>query len=209
MYYELIFQARDLAMGYSLVTVTYIILGLAFYLTFPLAKDCIKENFIENFPDSNIMMIVVRFFLLVQLSTIYPIIGMIWRDAASNVFNLGNPDGSLVKKLIYNILLLGVCVVLAIILPSIGTVITVFGSFCGFLLIYFAPSLVAWRVMRLEGVSGSKYYAYSLLFVFITLFGLLNLVLNLYDFSMRFEAKSEDSSALWNLLPINARLYTS
>ena len=178
-------------------------------MTFPLAKKCIQENFIDNFPNSNITMIVVRGLLLIQLSTIYPIIAMIWRDAASNVLSLGNPDESKIKKLIYNTLLLGICVILAIILPSIGTVITVFGSVCGFLLIYFAPSLVAWTVMRQEGVSRSRFCAMTLLFVFIVAFGALNLILNLYDFSMRFEATSDDSSAVWNVLPINSRLYTS
>lgn len=192
-YSEFILQRRDIALGYSLVTVTYVILGLAFYLTFPLAKHCIQDNFIHNFPDSNVMMIVVRCFLLIQLSTVYPIIAMIWRISASHVFTLAEAEGSVIKMGIYNIFLLLICVLLAIVLPSIGEVITVFGSICGFLLIYFAPSLVAWSVMRREGVSGPSFWAMTFLYVLIPVFGAANLIFNLYDFTMRFEAMSDSS----------------
>ena len=179
-------------MGYGLVTATYVIVGLAFYLTFPLAKYCIADNFINNFPNSNLLMIVVRGILLIQLSTIYPLIGMIWRDAAANVFNLGSPDKHLMKKIIYNVLLFVLCVIIAIVLPSIGVVITVFGSVCGFLLIYFAPPLVAWNVMRQEIVSRRKLIVKSLLFLLIPLFGAANLVLNLYDFTLRFTSGDDN-----------------
>ena len=171
---------------------TYVILGLAFYLTFPLAKYCIADNFINNFPNSSGGMIVVRCILLIQLSTIYPIIGMIWRDAAANVFNLGSPDEHPMKKIIYNVLLFALCVIIAIVLPSIGVVITVFGSICGFLLIYFAPPVVAWSVMRREIISKPERIGKSLLFAAIPLFGAANLVLNLYDFTLRF-ANGDDN----------------
>ena len=202
-------------------------MGLAFYLTFPLAKKCISESFLDNFPHDNPIMIGMRGLLLIQLSTIYPLIAMIWRGAGFNVFNFINPDVSLLYKAVYNFILLGACVILGIILPNIGAVITIFGSICGFMLIYFAPSLVAWTVMRKERadaadpdltlhprrhppppISRTRFYAMSLLYVFITVFGALNLIANLYDFSMRFEADSDDdSSTALDMLQINPRFY--
>lgn len=37
------FQGRDLSIAYGLVTATYVVIGVAFYLTFPLAKTCIQD----------------------------------------------------------------------------------------------------------------------------------------------------------------------
>ena len=199
-------------------------MGLAFYLTFPLAKKCISESFLDNFPHSNVIMIAMRCLLLIQLSTIYPIIALIWRDAMSNVINFNNPDVRVLYKGVYNFILLGACAILGVILPNIGAVITIFGSICGFMLIYFAPSLVAWTVMRKDRadaadpgllrplpppISRTRFYAMSLFFVFITVFGAVNLITNLYDFSMRFKADSDDSSTALDMLQINARFYTS
>ena len=38
-----ILQKRDLAAGFGLVSTTYMFIGILFYLTFPLAKECIED----------------------------------------------------------------------------------------------------------------------------------------------------------------------
>ena len=163
-------------------------------------------------------MVVVRCLLLLQLFTVYPLIAMIWRDASFNIFKMGNPDRSMWRKLLYNIGLLFICALLAIMLPSISSVITVFGSVCGFLLIYFAPCLCAWADMRMDGADPNlppiprrRFYAKSFAFFVIGTCGALNLGANLYDFTRHyvdnFEATSGDSSAGTELLQINPRFY--
>lgn len=36
-------QGRDLSIAYILVTITYIIVGVIFYICFPLSKSCIED----------------------------------------------------------------------------------------------------------------------------------------------------------------------
>ncbi|CAH2005528.1 unnamed protein product [Acanthoscelides obtectus] len=40
-----IFQGRDLTIAFSLITFTYLFIGVVFYVGFPLAKTCIEDLF--------------------------------------------------------------------------------------------------------------------------------------------------------------------
>ena len=45
----IILQKRDLAAGFGLVSGTYTMIGVIYYLTFPMAKQCIEDVSIANF----------------------------------------------------------------------------------------------------------------------------------------------------------------
>lgn len=44
------FQGRDLSIAFGLVTFTYLFLGIVFYISFPLAKNCIED--VSNYTKS-------------------------------------------------------------------------------------------------------------------------------------------------------------
>ncbi len=124
-------------------------------------------------------MTVLRLILLFQLFTIYPLIALIWRGSAAYVFNFGEPENSIPKKMLYNFCVVGICVLLGIFLPSIGLVITVFGSICGFILIFLAPTVCDYRIMVKEGQYRKKTLCF---YVVIIIAGLLNCIMNNYHF---------------------------
>ena len=43
MYYDVSFQRRDLAVGFTLDSGTYLSIGVIYFLTFPMDKECIED----------------------------------------------------------------------------------------------------------------------------------------------------------------------
>ena len=43
LFYFFIFQSRDLALGFSSVSGTYLLIGTLFYVSFPMDKECIED----------------------------------------------------------------------------------------------------------------------------------------------------------------------
>jgi hypothetical protein len=137
-------------------------------------------------------MTVVRMILLFQLFTIYPIVALIWRSSAAFVFNFGSPEKTMSMKFMYNLVLMISCCVMGIFLPSIGMVITVFGSLCGFVIIFLAPAIVDMTVMKRERTIWNN-KSKVCFHMFIIAFGLANCCLNNYHF---FETMLDKSKSL-------------
>ncbi|XP_016864570.1 neutral amino acid transporter 9 isoform X8 [Homo sapiens] len=75
-------NVRDLCIAYMLVTLTYLYIGVLVFASFPsppLSKDCIEQNFLDNFPSSDTLSFIARIFLLFQMMTVYPLLGYLAR----------------------------------------------------------------------------------------------------------------------------------
>ncbi|KAG8429309.1 hypothetical protein GDO86_020554, partial [Hymenochirus boettgeri] len=75
-------NVRDLSIAYLLVGLTYVYVGVMVFASFPsppLAKQCIEENFLDNYPSNDILAFIARIFLLFQMMTVYPLLGYLVR----------------------------------------------------------------------------------------------------------------------------------
>ena len=142
-FFNFILQSRDLALGFSSVSGTYLSIGCLFYAAFPIDKECIEDvssenntdfnltndftkffitfqNFLNNFHVNNPLMAVVRFFLLLQLFTVFPLIMFILR---CQILMLVSKTVQVGYRKIYaiNSSIFVICVLFAIFIPSIGT----------------------------------------------------------------------------------------
>lgn len=143
-------NARDLSLAYLLVTMTYAFIGILFYICFPLQKGCIADNLLNNFQNWDPMTVIARVFLLFQLITVYPLIAFMLR---SQFFMAVTKDvyPGLPHVLAFNIVIVTVCVLFAVFLPNIGTIIRYTGALCGFLYIFTLPILLHLASQRSYG----------------------------------------------------------
>ncbi|XP_054843187.1 neutral amino acid transporter 9 isoform X2 [Eublepharis macularius] len=75
-------NVRDLSIAYFLVGLTYLYVGVLIFAAFPsppLTKECIEQNFLDNFPSDDVMSFLGRIFLLFQMMTVYPLLGYLAR----------------------------------------------------------------------------------------------------------------------------------
>ncbi|VDK77500.1 unnamed protein product [Dibothriocephalus latus] len=94
-------NARDLLMAFLLVALTYVIIGVVFYLAFPEPKACIADNLLNNLPSSDIFGFVGRLALLFQILTVYPLLMYVLRvEIMHAIFHAVYPGGSF-SALIY------------------------------------------------------------------------------------------------------------
>ncbi|XP_053557260.1 sodium-coupled neutral amino acid transporter 9 isoform X2 [Bombina bombina] len=119
-------NVRDLSIAYLLVGLTYVYVGIMVFATFPsppLAKECIQQNFLDNFPSNDVLVFVARIFLLFQMMTVYPLLGYLVRvQLLGHIF--GSIYPSLSHVLALNILVVGVGVLMARLYPNIGVIIS-------------------------------------------------------------------------------------
>ncbi|XP_053304023.1 sodium-coupled neutral amino acid transporter 9 [Spea bombifrons] len=137
-------NVRDLSIAYLLVGFTYIYVGIMVFASFPsppLTKECIQQNFLDNFPSSDILAFIARIFLLFQMMTVYPLLGYLVRvQFLGHVFGKTYP--SIVHVLALNITVVGAGVVMARFYPNIGGIIRFSGAACGLAFVFVYPSLI-------------------------------------------------------------------
>ncbi|XP_065347809.1 neutral amino acid transporter 9-like isoform X1 [Cloeon dipterum] len=136
-------NGRDLSIAYGLVTMTYILIGFVFYVTFPLAKTCIEDNILNNFPAWDVMAVTARIFLLFQLVTVFPLVAYMIRVQVFAALKL--PATALearVPILTLNTVIVCLCVLFAIFLPKIGTIARFTGSISGMVYVFTLPCLL-------------------------------------------------------------------
>ncbi|XP_022319194.2 neutral amino acid transporter 9-like [Crassostrea virginica] len=163
---------RDLTIAYVLVAVTYIYMGIMFYAAFPLNKNCIEDNLLNNIADTDIMAFVARIGLFFQMVCVFPLLLYIFR--AQLLFSLfGNVWPSLKHVLGLNVVLVGICVVFAVFLPHIGSIIGFVGAFCGFSYAILLPCLVYMKTLSDRG----ELSPFTVVFhSFLILLGLANFI---------------------------------
>uniref|UniRef100_A0A1B6EGR0 Amino acid transporter transmembrane domain-containing protein n=1 Tax=Clastoptera arizonana TaxID=38151 RepID=A0A1B6EGR0_9HEMI len=131
-------NGRDLSIAYTLVILTYIIIGVVFFVTFPLAKTCIEDNFLNNFPSWDILTVLARVFLFFQLFTVFPLISFMLRvQVMTTFFSSEYPSTGCV--MFFNAIIVSICIIFAIFLPRIGTVIRFTGAISGFFHVFTLP----------------------------------------------------------------------
>jgi len=141
---------RDLAAGFSLVSGTYLMIGIIYYLTFPMAKECIEDNFLNNFHVNNPLIVAARLMLLFQLFTVFPLVMFILR---AQVFMLFSRHESVGYRKIYlvNGATMTIAILFAILMPSIGNIIRYSGALCGAVVLFILPSLVFLASAKKDG----------------------------------------------------------
>uniref|UniRef100_A0A1B6KXM9 Amino acid transporter transmembrane domain-containing protein n=1 Tax=Graphocephala atropunctata TaxID=36148 RepID=A0A1B6KXM9_9HEMI len=134
-------NARDVTIGYSLGVGTYLIVGSLFYISFPLAKSCIEDNMLNNFASWDVLTLVARMFLFFQLTTVYPLINYMLRYQVMTAF-FSSPYPSLLHVLVFNAVVVVSCVLFAVFMPRIGTVIRFTGAISGCFHVFTLPCLL-------------------------------------------------------------------
>ncbi|XP_060617479.2 neutral amino acid transporter 9 [Anolis sagrei] len=168
-------NVRDLSIAYFLVGITYLYVGVLIFAAFPsppLSKECIEQNFLDNFPSNDIMSFLARIFLLFQMITVYPLLGYLARvQLLGHIF--GNVYPSFVHVFILNLAIVGVGIVMARFYPNIGGIIRYSGATCGLAFVFVYPSLIYIISLRRED---RLTWLGLAIHVFIILLGVANLV---------------------------------
>ncbi|CAI9156359.1 unnamed protein product [Rangifer tarandus platyrhynchus] len=172
-------NVRDLSIAYMLVTLTYLYIGILVFASFPsppLSKDCIEQNFLDNFPSSDILSFIARIFLLFQMMTVYPLLGYLARvQLLGHVF--GDVYPSIFHVLIFNLFIVGAGVIMACFYPNIGGIIRYSGAACGLAFVFLYPSLIYIISLHQE----DRLTWPKLIFhVFIIILGLANLIVQFF-----------------------------
>lgn len=143
-------NVRDLGTAYSLVYVTYTAVALLFYISFPLKKDCIADNFLNNFGPGDLLSAVARIFLLFQMLTVYPLITFLIRIQFFYYVS-GKVYPSLTHVISLNFTLILAGILFAMFLPSVGSILRFVGSASGLVYVFTLPCLVHLKRLHAEG----------------------------------------------------------
>lgn len=143
-------NVRDLGVAYSLVGFTYTAVAVIFYTAFPLNKNCIADNFLNNFGPGDLLSAVARVFLLFQMLTVYPLLTFLVR-IQFYYSTLGK-----VYPSVFHVIALNVCIVLigisfAMFFPSVGSILRFVGSASGLVYVFTLPCLVHLKRLHAEG----------------------------------------------------------
>ncbi|CAL8073152.1 unnamed protein product [Orchesella dallaii] len=128
---------RDLGIAFIFVALTYFIIGGVFYLIFPLDKNCIQDNFLNNFHSFDVWAFTARIFLFFQILSVFPLIVYILRVQV--IYAVTKKEPNMVQTVVSNSVIITICVCFAIFLPHIGSIIRFSGAFCGLVYLFFLP----------------------------------------------------------------------
>lgn len=133
-------NTRDVAIAFLLVAATYLSIGLIFYCTFPLAKSCIEDNLLNNLV-TDIPVFIGRFFSLLQMFTVFPMILYVLRvQIMTAIFK--TPYPGFIHVTVLHVFVLGLSLTFSMLMPSIGTIIRFSGSLCGLVYMFTLPPLI-------------------------------------------------------------------
>jgi len=130
------------------------------------------QNLANNFHPNNMLIAILRVFLLIQLFLVYPLVAFVVRSdilvlVAKNVV-IGY------KQIVFiNSFLMSICICFAIFIPSIGSIIRFSGSLGGAALVFLLPCLVKLSMLKTEGKLTPLNTA---IHVIIMILGLANLI---------------------------------
>ncbi|CAD5221798.1 unnamed protein product [Bursaphelenchus okinawaensis] len=143
-------NARDLSIGYILAMICYIVIGCMFYLAFPGRRECISDNFLNNFGSGDVLSATARMFLLFQMITVLPLLMYLVRVQFSYVFT-GTVYPGLLYVCLINVLVILVAVFFCIVYPHVGGILRYVGSLSGLVYIFALPSLVHLKKLQNSG----------------------------------------------------------
>merc|ERR1719348_362243 len=161
-----------MTLAYILVTGTYMLIGCSFYVAFPLPKSCIEDNLLNNFHSHDVLTVAAKIFLFFQMMTVFPLIMYLLR--VSVLYSLTRKVWpGLGQVMLLNSSVIVVCVLFAIFMPQIGTIIRFSGAACGLTIIFALPILV---YLASERRSGELSWRSIILHSFIIFLGALNFI---------------------------------
>lgn len=165
-------NGRDMSLAYMLVTGTYMVIGAAFYVSFPLPKSCIEDNLLNNFHKSDGLTVAAKIFLFFQMMTVFPLIMYLLR--VSVLYPIyRNVWPGLPHILLLNSSIIVVCVLFAMYMPNIGTIIRFSGAACGLTIIFALPVMVYLASVKR---TGDLTWNSIILHSFIIMLGALNFI---------------------------------
>ena len=137
---------RDLFVGYTLVTFTYIIIGIFGYIGFSGSEFSteFKDNWFRFYGDDNYIVLVIRILNVVQLITIFPILFFAVRSQLfENFFKSYHQSPSKYPRIIFSIILLILCIIiLYLFYNSLSDLIRYIGAISALVLIYTIAPLI-------------------------------------------------------------------
>ncbi|XP_007486384.2 neutral amino acid transporter 9 isoform X1 [Monodelphis domestica] len=137
-------NVRDLSIAYLLVMLTYLYVGILAFASFPsppLSKECIEQNFLDNFPSNDILSFIGRIFLLFQMMTVYPLLGYLARVQLLG-YIFGDNYPSIFHVLVLNLIVVGAGVSMSYFCTNIGGIIRYSGAVCGLAFVFIYPALI-------------------------------------------------------------------
>ncbi|XP_064128117.1 neutral amino acid transporter 9 isoform X3 [Loxodonta africana] len=139
-------------------------------------KNQENNNFLDNFPSSDILSFVARIFLLFQMMTVYPLLGYLARvQLLGHVF--GDIYPSIFHVLVLNLIIVGAGVSMACFYPNIGGIIRYSGAACGLAFVFIYPSLIyIISLYQEERLTWPK----LIFHIFIIILGLANLIVQFF-----------------------------
>lgn len=179
-------NSRDLGIAYILVGFTYFAIATLIYLAFPMFKDCIQDNFLDNFQSDDILAFLARIFLFFQILCLFPLFVYMLRTQIRLLIFPQSLEFKPCHFLAFNTVLVVCCMVFAMYFPKIGAVIRFSGSFAGLVLIFTLPPITyikAWQLtMESNDLQGRSYPFWKFPFfklalhILIIILGILNFV---------------------------------
>ncbi|KAI6176231.1 hypothetical protein M3Y97_00776200 [Aphelenchoides bicaudatus] len=165
-------NARDLTIGYILAAICYLLIGSLFFLAFPGRRECISDNFLNNFGSGDVLSATARLFLLFQMITVLPLLMYLIRVQFSYVFT-GQIYPGFGYVCLINCGVVLVAVMFAVIYPKVGSILRYVGAFSGLVYIFALPSII--HLMRLKQAGRLTQLQIAIHGVII-LIGVLNLI---------------------------------
>merc|ERR1719210_901757 len=129
---------RDLGIAYILVFLTYTVLGLIFYLTYPGWKGCITDMFIDNFDKREWIVPMLHILMFIRILTVYPLLTYFIRVQNFSVF-MNTEWPGYTKVFLVNLAIVAVGCSCAMFYDKIGDIIRYAGSFCAMIYMFFLP----------------------------------------------------------------------
>lgn len=141
---------RDLIIAYILVGLTYLLIASLIYVSFPISKDCLKDNFLNNFESNDILAFITRAFLLLQVFSLFPLLVLMLRIQIMHLL-MPNTSPGYLHIICLNAILISLCVAFALYFPKIGTIIRYVGAFSGLVYIFSLPPLAHLKAKQITG----------------------------------------------------------
>ncbi|XP_069498897.1 neutral amino acid transporter 9-like [Ambystoma mexicanum] len=168
-------NVRDLCIAYLLVSLTYLYIGIMFFIAFPtppFPKTCISQNLLDNLPLTDVWGMIGRLLLLFQLMTVYPLLAFVIRvQLFKELF--GNVYPSFFHVFALNILLVVIGSLFGKFFPNVGSIIRYSGAVCGLVFIFIFPFLI--HLINLHR-KGQRTVLTTIFHIFLILLGLANLI---------------------------------